>query len=217
VHGVPLPYPPFHVEVATPRLRLLGATDQLLAALVPVVRAGVVRNDEAPFDDPVSLYEPSPVREWRWLRAVWAGRARVEPSWWRLYFVVEVDGDVVGVQDLIAEDFPAFGEVSTFSWLAPNARGRGLGREMRAAVLHLAFVGLGAREATSEAFLDNDASNAVSRSLGYEENGLAWATRRGQPFRLRRWTLSRTRWEATQRHDIVLTGVEQCLPFLGLA
>src|SRR5205085_12677588 len=99
-----------------------------------------------------------------------------EASWWRLYFVVEVDGALVGMQDLIAEDFPTFGAVTTFSWLAPEARRRGIGREMRAAILHLAFAGLAAREATSEAFVDNTASNAVSRALGYEENGTAWAT-----------------------------------------
>ena len=42
---------------------------------------------------------------------------------------------------------------------------------MRAAVLAFAFDGLGAQVAESSAFLDNAASNAVSRALGYEENG----------------------------------------------
>src|SRR4051794_24898346 len=149
----------------------------------------------------MSFYEPSPTREWRWMRAIWSGRARTEVSWWRLYFVVEVDGAVVGMQDLIAEDFPTFKGVTTFSWLAPQARGRGIGREMRAAILDLAFTGLGAREATSEAFADNTASNAVSRALGYEENGTDWATRRGSPCELRRWTLSRARWQAAARPE----------------
>ena len=39
-------------------------------------------------------------------------------------------------------------------------------------MLAFAFDGLGARVAETEAFLDNAASNGVSRSLGYEENGL---------------------------------------------
>ena len=217
VHAVPLPYPPLHVEVGTPRLRLRGATDQLLEELAPIVTAGIVGDDEAPFDDPMSHYEASPAREWRWLRGVWAARVRVEPGYWRLPLIVEVDGRLVGMQDLIAEDFQTFGGVTTFSWLAPQARGQGIGREMRSAVLHLAFAGFGAREASSEAFLDNAASNAVSRSLGYEENGLTWATRRGEPFRLQRWVLSRSRWEATQRTDITLGGVVDCLPLFGLA
>ena len=211
-----LPFPPLHVEVTTPRLALRGATDDLLAELVPVVRAGVVGDDDSPFDDPMSLYEASPTREWRWLRAVWSARARAEPQWWRLSLVVDVEGRKVGMQDLIAEDFPTFGLVHTFSWLAPDARGRGLGREMRSAVLHLAFAGFGAHEASSEAFLDNTASNAVSRSLGYEPDGLNWATRRGRPAQLQRWRLDRQTWERTRRSDITLSGVEECLPLFGL-
>jgi RimJ/RimL family protein N-acetyltransferase len=213
---VSLPYPPLQVEVVTPRLRLLGATDARLAELVPIVREGIVHDDESPFDDPISHYEPSPVREWRWLRGVWAARGRVDTSFWRLPLVVEIDGRPVGMQDLIAHEFPTFHSVTTFSWLAPAARGSGIGREMRSAVLHLAFAGFGALEASSEAFLDNHASNAISRSLGYDDNGLAWATRRGQPFQLRRWMLSRPRWEARRRSDIAMIGVEACRPVFGL-
>ena len=216
VHCVTLPYPPFELEVVTPRLRLLGATDELLERLVPVVRSGVVEDDEVPFDDPMSFYEPSPTREWRWLRGVWRGRARTEPSWWRLYFVVEVGGQLVGMQDLIAEDFSTLGLVSSFSWLAPDGRGQGIGQEMRAAILHLAFAGLGAREALSEAFVDNAASNAVSRALGYEPNGTTWATRRGSPCELQRWTLTRAKWETAVRTDIEVRNVQDCLPLLGL-
>jgi RimJ/RimL family protein N-acetyltransferase len=167
-------YPPLNIRVRTPRLELLGATDDLLAQLLPVVRDGIVAGGPLPFDDPMSFYEASPEREWRWLRGIWAGRARVEPQWWRLYFAVVVAGEPVGMQDLVGADFHSFGTVSTFSWLRPSFRRRGVGREMRAAVLHLAFVGLGAKEALSEAFADNEASNRVSRVLGYEPNGTGW-------------------------------------------
>ncbi|MFC7739903.1 hypothetical protein ACFQXA_01460 [Nocardiopsis composta] len=34
------PYPPLNVQAHTPRLSLLGATDELLERLVPVVRKG---------------------------------------------------------------------------------------------------------------------------------------------------------------------------------
>jgi RimJ/RimL family protein N-acetyltransferase len=216
VQAVVLPYPPLQVEVTTPRLMLLGASDDRLEQLLPVVRSGVVDDGESPFDDPMSLYDDNPTREWRWLRGVWKARARVEPEWWRLCFVVDVDGLLVGMQDLIAEEFPTFGSVTTFSWLAPDARGKGIGREMRSAILHLAFAGFGARTATSDAFDDNFASNAVSQSLGYEPNGFDWATRRGQPAQLRRWTLGRAAWEGRRRDDIGLSGVDACLPVFGL-
>jgi RimJ/RimL family protein N-acetyltransferase len=209
-------YPPLNLEVRTPRLTLAGATDELLERLVPVVRAGIADAEPWPFDDPMSLYEDSPGREWRWLRGIWAGRACVDAGFWRLYFVVLLDGEPIGMQDLIGVDFTKFGTVSTFSWLAPGRRGSGIGKEMRAAVLHLAFAGLGAREAASDAFTDNHASNHVSRALGYEPNGTTWDTRRGQAAPIQRWRLTRDAWDRVRRDDIELVGVQECLPALGL-
>jgi RimJ/RimL family protein N-acetyltransferase len=87
---------------------------------------------------------------------------------------------------------------------------------MRAAVLHLAFVGLGAREAASDAFTDNRASNQVSRALGYEPNGTDWDTRRGEAALIQRWRLTRDAWDRVRRDDIELVGVRECLPALRL-
>jgi RimJ/RimL family protein N-acetyltransferase len=120
------------------------------------------------------------------------------------------------MQDLIGRNFTRFGTVSSFSWLAPGSRGQGLGKEMRAAILQLAFAGLGAREAGSDAFIDNEASNRISRGLGYEPNGTDWDTRRGEPARIQRWRLTRDAWERVRRDDIELSGVEECLPVLGI-
>jgi RimJ/RimL family protein N-acetyltransferase len=212
----PSSYPPLNVQVHTPRLSLLGATDELLERLVPVVRKGVVREAPWPFDDPMSLYEDNPDREWAWLRRVWTGRGKVTDDFWRLYFIVVVDGEAVGMQDLIGNSFSAFGTVDTFSWVDVDVRGRGLGKEMRHAVLHLAFDGLGARQANSDAFLDNHASNRVSEALGYQPNGLDWATRRGDAAELQRWRLTRQQWSTGRRDDIELIGVAECLPVLGV-
>jgi len=210
------PYPPLNVQVHTPLLSLLGATDELLEQLLPVVRKGVVTAPPWPFDDPMSLYKDNPDREWAWLRAIWAGRAKVSDDFWRLYFVVAVDGKPVGMQDLKATNFSDFGAVDTFSWLSPDARGRGLGKEMRRAVLHLAFDGLHAQAAASDAFFDNHASNRVSEALGYQRNGTDWATRRGEAAELYRWRLTREQWFKSRREDIDLIGVAECRPVLGL-
>jgi RimJ/RimL family protein N-acetyltransferase len=205
-----------NVQVNIPGLSLLGATDELLERLVPTVRKGVATAAPWPFDDPMSLYKDGPEREWAWLRAVWAGRGKVSDDFWRLYFVVVVEGEPVGMQDLIGVDFPAFGTVSTFSWLSPEVRGRGVGKQMRQAVLHLAFAGLAARAAESEAFIDNHASNRVSVALGYEPNGTAWATRRGEAAEMNRWRLTREQWIKGKREDVDLVGVAECLPVLGI-
>lgn len=88
---------------------------------------------------------------------------------------------------------------------------------MRAAILHLAFDGLGAKESTSDAFVDNHGSNAISRGLGYEPNGFEWATRQGKPALLNRWRLTRGGWEQHRRDDIQLHNVEACLALLPLS
>jgi RimJ/RimL family protein N-acetyltransferase len=214
--GVAHTYPPLNVEIRTPRLTLAGASDELLERLVPLVRAGVADTEPWPFDDPTSFYADNPEREWQWLRSIWTGRGRVSPDAWRLYFAVLVDGEAVGMQSLTGTNFTRFGTVTSFSWLGPGRRGQGLGKEMRAAILQLAFVGLSAREAGSDAFFDNEASNGVSRALGYEPNGTDWDTRRGEPAQIQQWRLTRDAWERVRRDDIELTGVEECLPVLGI-
>ena len=211
-------YPLLGVRVSTPTLELHSATDELLDDLSELVRSGKTHAEPAPYDDPMSFYEKDPdVRVAKWLRGVWRGRGHVEPDGWRLYFVVMVDDRPVGEQTVSGVDFATLGTVTTFSWLSADLRGRGLGREMRAAILHLAFDGLGAKEAASDAFVDNQGSNAVSRALGYEPNGTEWATRQGQPALLNRWRLTRDLWEQHRRDDIELHGVEACRALLPLS
>ena len=210
-------YPPLDVRIATPRLQLRGATDDLLALLAPLVASGKAMADPPPWDDPSSFYEPDPdVRVRSWLRAIWRGRGTVGPDRWRLYFVVFVDGEPIGQQDLTGDEFGSFGTVESTSWVRSDARGRGIGAEMRSAVLHLAFEGLGAAEARSEAAVDNAASNRVSDRLGYQRNGTSWASHQGKPVLGQRWLLDRKTWEARRRNDITLSGVDACRAALGL-
>jgi len=211
-------YAPLDVRVSTPMIELAGATDDLLGELQRVVWEGKATAEPAPYDDPMSLYESDPdVRVRRWLQGVWRGRGSVTPDFWRLHFVVMVAGRPVGMQDLIGDRFGTYGTVASFSWLSTDLRRQGVGREMRQAVLHLAFEGLGATEATSEAFLDNAGSNGVSRSIGYRENGVAWASRRGEPGLMQRWRLTREEWMGQRRQDIDLHGVAECKESLGLS
>lgn len=144
-------------------------------------------------------------------------RGAVEPDACRLYFVVMVDGQPVGEQTMTGVHFSTLGTVTTFSWLSLDQLGHGLGRDMRAAILHLAFDGLGAKEASSDAFVDNDGSNAISRGLGYEPNGSEWATRQGKPALVNRWRLTREDSEQHRRDDIHLHNIEARLALLPLS
>ncbi|MFC4338140.1 GNAT family N-acetyltransferase [Salininema proteolyticum] len=210
-------YAPLNLRVTTPRLELAGATDELLDRLAPSVREGKAMAEPAPFDDPISLYEDDPdLRVAKWIQGVWRGRGRVDAENWRLYFVILHDGEPVGMQDLIGDRFSSFGTVVTFSWLSNDVRGKGLGREMREAVLHLAFDGLAADEAHSDAFTDNKGSNGVSQSLGYKKNGTEWEKRRGETGQIQRWRLTRRNWLPHRRGDIEIHGLDATKAVLGL-
>jgi hypothetical protein len=93
------------------------------------------------------------------------------PESWTLNLMIELDGAPIGSQSILAERFATFRTVRTGSWLGRAFQRRGFGREMREAVLGFGFDGLRALVAETEAFTDNAASNAVSRSIGYAENG----------------------------------------------
>lgn len=87
---------------------------------------------------------------------------------------------------------------------------------MRAAVLHLAFDGLGAERAETEACDDNPASLAVTRSLGDEPNGERSGVRRGHAVRYLRFSMARSAWAARRRDDLVVEGLDACRTMFGL-
>ena len=209
-------WPLFDLRVVTPRLELRYATDALLLELADVAH-DVITPGTFPFEDDATFYDRSPGGRRRWLAGQWSARARTSPAWWVLVFAVVVDGRAVGTQELTAANFPALRTVETFSWLTRSEQGKGLGREMREAALHLAFGALGAERARSDAFEDNAASRAVSEELRYEHDGRTWALRAGEAAPMIRFLLERDVWLPRQRQDIRVEGMEACLPLLGLA
>ena len=95
-------------------------------------------------------------------------------------------------------------------------QGRGLGTEMRAAVLGLAFDHLGAERARSEAFTDNPASLGVSRRLGYREDGSRTVVVRGRPRQQTRLLLHRADFQAHRpAWTPTVTGLDACRALLG--
>ncbi|MGM7696579.1 GNAT family N-acetyltransferase [Microbacterium sp. A84] len=106
--------------------------------------------------------------------------------------------------------------VNTGSWLPKSVHGRGLGTEMRAALLLFAFDALGAEWAESGAARWNDASLNVSRKLGYELNGVTRVAPRAgeavdeQRVRLEKTSFVRPDWSISVR------GAEPTLAQLGV-
>lgn len=105
--------------------------------------------------------------------------------------------------------------VTTGSWLGRAFQGRGIGKEMRAAVLALAFDHLDAEFATSASFADNPASAEVSRALGYEENGRDHLAPRGVAKELVRFRMTRDQWRSRPRPVVEVVGLDQSLELFG--
>jgi RimJ/RimL family protein N-acetyltransferase len=203
------------LRVRTPDLELRLPDDGDLAVLAGLAAEGIHDPAAQPFTAAWTDARPDErarsVLQYQWgLRAAWT------PADWSLELAVIRDGSVVGSQGLSAREFAVCREVSTGSWLGRAHQGQGIGTQMRAAVLWLAFAGLGAEYATSGAFLDNPASLAVSRRLGYRDDGIEVHAIRGRPAVLQRLRLDRATWLATRPRSTQLDGLEPCLPMFGL-
>ncbi|SDT05183.1 Protein N-acetyltransferase, RimJ/RimL family [Pseudarthrobacter equi] len=171
-------WPLFDLQLTTPRLELRPITDQDIPAAVDAARSGIHDAARSPFSTPWTELPDDELGP-NMARWYWRCRGGFSPEDWTLLLGIWHEGQFIGCQDVGAKDFALLKTVSTGSWLKQSAQGRGLGAEMRAAVVLWAFDWLGADVAESEAADWNAASLGVSRILGYELNGTtrqAWGT-----------------------------------------
>ncbi|MEV6522953.1 GNAT family protein [Longispora sp. NPDC051575] len=140
------------------------------------------------------------------------------PESWCLDLTVRVGGRIVGSQNLEAADFATLRTVETASWLGTEFRGRGIGKAMRIAALALAFDGLGAQVAETEAWHDNAASLGVSRAVGYVDNGVGRHPREGSGADdMVRMRLTRDVWEARHAGTVGLVLPDVVREYFGVA
>lgn len=169
-------FPPFALRIACGPVALSVLRDDDLSELVELVRGGI--QDPAlpmPFlrdwhEEPFAPGSPDgfPTTSLAWW---WTQRATFAPEEWRLALVVRRYGVLVGMQDMHAKDFAHTRHVSTGSWLGRAHQGKGTGTLMRRLAVGFAFDHLGACACESGYILGNHASAAVSRKVGYVENG----------------------------------------------
>ncbi|WP_405509276.1 GNAT family N-acetyltransferase [Streptomyces cyaneofuscatus] len=207
---------PLHgLRIRTPRLELRLPDEALLDELASVGSGGVHAPDRMPFIVPWTDGEPDEVG-----RATYQHVLSTIAGWtakdWHLSLAVLHDGEVVGRQDVMGRKFGVRREVMTGSWLGLPHQGRGIGTEMRAAALHLAFEGLGARYAVSDARTDNAGSLGVSRRLGYEPDGRQIEVIRGEAVTLQRVRLDRAGWEKHRSVDVTVEGLDACRADFGV-
>jgi RimJ/RimL family protein N-acetyltransferase len=151
----------------------------------------------------------------RYAQHYWAERAAFSAEHFNLDFAVRRGGELIGVQGFAGRDYPVVRTVETGSWLVAAVQGQGLGTRMRQAICAFLFDHLGAAEITSAAFLDNPASLAVSRKVGYVPNGRVRLSRQGRLAVNEKLLLTP---EAFVRGvPIEVSGVEPLRRYLGLA
>lgn len=207
-------WPLFGLRIRSENLVLRLPTDEEILALIDLARGGIHPPDEMPFGIAWSVL-PSPEFERGSVQHHWLMRATWTPDDWTLNLMVESDGLPIGAQTLDGKGFPLFRTVGTGSWLSRDWQGRGLGKEMRQAVLAFAFDGLGARVAESEAFLDNVASSGVSRSIGYEDNGRGALAPQGFARETQRFRMTVDGWRARPRPPVEIEGLDACREMFG--
>ncbi|MGP3982325.1 GNAT family N-acetyltransferase [Streptomyces sp. KR80] len=208
-------WPLYGLRITTPRLELRVPDLELLDELAAVAADGVHDPAVMPFTVPWTDADPQ-ARGRGTFQHLLGTVADWRPEKWTLSLVVLCAGEVVGRQDLTATDFAVTREAETGSWLGMAHQGQGIGTEMRAAVLQLAFEGLGARSVTSSAMVDNAGSLGVSRRLGYRPDGLQAASVRGERRTLQRLRLDREAWVAHRGVRAEVHGLEPCRKLFGL-
>jgi RimJ/RimL family protein N-acetyltransferase len=203
--------PLWDIRLRTRGLELRLPTEDELVALFRVAEGGIHPPEEMPFFVPwTDDLRLDAFMEFH--RGTWAAW---RPEKWSLNLITFVDGKPIGSQGVEAEDFAAKREVMTGSWLGAPYQGRGLGTEQRAAVLELAFAGLGAEVALSGSLVHNVASQRVSEKLGYRLTGTRTVAPRGEPVEHYDYRLERADW--TCPVAVELEGVAPALPLFGAA
>lgn len=209
-------WPLYSLRLRTGDIELRFTDEADLAALATLALDDIHDPATMPFSAPWSDVPPDmrarSVLQWNWkMRSEW------DPASWHLPLVVARDGSVVGTQGISSSKFGTTRSVETGSWLGRRFQGSGIGTAMRRAVLHLAFAGLGAREARSGAFSDNATSLRVSEKLGYLPDGTETVERRGSAATIVRLVLTRQRWEQLSADwpAVTIEGLEPALWMFG--
>lgn len=208
-------WPPFSLLVEAGPLTLRAMRDEDLPALAEAAASGVHADDLRPFPnawasgDAIALGRELGGRYWKY-------RAMLGADEWAYPLVARWNGKVVGVQGAEAVRYSVLRTPDTFSWLAREAQGRGIGTLMRQAICALFFDELDAHQITSGAYADNPASAVVSRKVGYVENGTQLELRDDAAALHHKFILDRDRF-VRPTTPIEITGASGMRSLLGVA
>lgn len=165
------------LRVTAGPVELRGITDELLGGLVDLALGGIHDAGAMPFYVPWST-AAADVLPRSFVQYHWGVRAAFAPERWAMDLAVLWEGELVGVQGISTKSYLVTRTGETGSWLARTHQGRGIGTAARQVICAFLFDHLDATQVTSGAFTDNPASLAVSRKVGYRDNGVRRVERR---------------------------------------
>lgn len=195
-------------------VELRGITDDILGPLADVAAAGIHAPDAMPFTFPWTAVPPEELPR-NFAQHHWKVRASFSPDSWSAEFAVFWNGDLVGVQGVSTKDYLITRTGETGSWLGLAFHGKGIGTAMRQVLCAFLFDHLDADHISSGAFTDNPASRAVSRKVGYTENGWQRVQRQGEPVTLVHLLLERDNFVRFD-HELTVHGLPAFRRSIGL-
>jgi RimJ/RimL family protein N-acetyltransferase len=206
--------PLLDLRIAVGPFELRGVTDDLLTPLADRIIKGIHDPDNVPFSTPWSIAPaeeiPSNTAKFHWKQ-----RASFTPAEWAMDLVVLMDGQLIGYQGFSTRDFLVTRVGETGSWLGRELQGRGIGTAIRKIMCQFIFDHLDAEYITSAALASNSASLAVSRKVGYTENGVEIIKHMGKSATLQRVILkpeNLVRYE----HRLTVDGLPEFRRSIGL-
>jgi RimJ/RimL family protein N-acetyltransferase len=194
-------------------VELRGVTDDLLGPLAELA-TDIHDPDFMPFGFPWSL-TPAAEMPLSVAQYHWGKRASFTPAKWNADFAVFYEGELVGSQGFSTEDYLVKRGGETGSWLSRRFQGRGIGTAMRQVICAFLIDHLDAEYITSSAFTDNPASLAVSRKVGYTDNGDDHVNRLGKHAVMHRIILEPANL-VRYKHDLTVAGLAEFRESIGL-
>ena len=207
-----LPLLGLRIEAGPVELR--GITDDLLGPLSDLAAAGIHDPGEMPFSTPWTTVPPEQLPR-NFAQHHWQQRASFSRERWGMNLAVFWNGELAGTQGIFTKDYLITRAGETGSWLGRAFQGKGIGTAMRQVMCAFAFDHLDADHLESGAFTDNPASRAVSRKVGYTENGWHRVERLGKPATLVGLLLTRESFVRFE-HELTVHGLPEFRRSIGL-
>ncbi|MCK2244146.1 MULTISPECIES: GNAT family N-acetyltransferase [unclassified Crossiella] len=203
------------LRLSTPEVELRWPSLADLDELAEVAARGVHDPGEMPFFSHWTDGDPEVVAR-RVVQRHWNSLGAWTPNDWTLYLVAVHQDQVIGCYSMGARDFHLTREVLGTAWLGLPFQGKGVGTYARAAMLHLAFEGLGAEYSFSVVQRSNTASQTVFKKLGFQADGMQVNQVRGRQVLSDRYRMDRQTWEENRTVPVEIHGLAPALPLFGL-